>query len=189
MQKLATPDELLAQLADKLRTLLSDKAIHNPLMVGIHTGGAWVADKLYHQINTSETTCSEPFFSEPLASLDISFYRDDFSRIGMNPKVKPSDLPADVEDRHIILVDDVLHTGRTIRAAMNELFDYGRPASITLVCLIDRCGRELPLQADIVGAHVDLNEGEHIKLTGPEPLAFELQQNTAQNASENEAME
>lgn len=171
MQTLATPDELLAQMAEKLKTLLKEKAIDNPLMVGIHTGGLWVATKLHQQLNISES----------LASLDISFYRDDFSRIGMNPKVKPSKLPPDVDDRHIILVDDVLHTGRTIRAAMNELFDYGRPASITLVCLIDRSGRELPLQADIVGDRVVLNEGEHIKLCGPEPLAFELQQNTTNN--------
>ena len=174
MQQLATPDELLAKLAKKLQALLDDKAIDNPLMVGIHTGGLWVATSLHQQLNLSEA----------LASLDISFYRDDFSRIGMNPKVKTSNLPPDVEDRHIILVDDVLHTGRTIRAAMNELFDYGRPASITLVCLIDRSGRELPLQADIVGEHVVLNEGEHIKLTGPEPLAFELQQNAGQKASQ-----
>ncbi len=174
MQQLATPDELLAKLAKKLQALLDDKAIDNPLMVGIHTGGLWVATSLHKQLK----------LSEPLASLDISFYRDDFSRIGMNPKVKTSNLPPDVEDRHIILVDDVLHTGRTIRAAMNELFDYGRPASITLVCLIDRSGRELPLQADIVGEHVVLNEGEHIKLTGPEPLAFELQQNAGQKASQ-----
>lgn len=178
MQQLATPDELLAQMAEKLKTLLSDKAIDNPLMVGIHTGGVWVATRLHQQLNSSTT-----IFSEPLASLDISFYRDDFSRIGMNPKVKPSQLPPDVDDRHIILVDDVLHTGRTIRAAMNELFDYGRPASITLVCLMERGGRELPLQADIVGEHVKLNEGEHIKLTGPEPLAFELQQQTHINIS------
>jgi len=178
MQQLATPDELLAQLATKLETLLSDKAIDNPLMVGIHTGGVWVATKLHQQLNSSTT-----IFSEPLASLDISFYRDDFSRIGMNPKVKPSQLPPDVDDRHIILVDDVLHTGRTIRAAMNELFDYGRPASITLVCLMERSGRELPLQADIVGEHIELNEGEHIKLTGPEPLAFELQQQTHNKVS------
>jgi len=170
MRQLATPDELLAQLADKLKALLDDKAIDNPLMVGIHTGGVWVATKLHQQLNRSDT-----IFSEPLATLDISFYRDDFSRIGINPEVKPSQLPPDVDDRHIILVDDVLHTGRTIRAAMNELFDYGRPASITLVCLIERSGRELPLQADIVGTHIKLNEGEHIKLTGPEPLAFELQ--------------
>ena len=178
MQQLATPDELLAQMAEKLKTLLSEKAIDNPLMVGIHTGGVWVATKLHQQLNSSST-----IFSEPLASLDISFYRDDFSRIGMNPKVKPSQLPPDVDDRHIILVDDVLHTGRTIRAAMNELFDYGRPASITLVCLMERSGRELPLQADIVGEHIRLNEGEHIKLTGPEPLAFELQKQSHQNVS------
>ena len=171
MQPQATPDELLAQLAEKLKTLLADKAIDNPLMVGIHTGGVWVATRLHQQLNRSNT-----LFSEPLATLDISFYRDDFSRIGINPEVKPSQLPPDVDERHIILVDDVLHTGRTIRAAMNELFDYGRPASITLVCLIERSGRELPLQADIVGAHIKLNEDEHIKLTGPEPLAFEIQQ-------------
>ena len=179
MQQLATPDELLAQLAQQLQTLLDNKAIDNPLMVGIQTGGVWIASKLYQQLNSSN-----PVFSEPLATLDISFYRDDFSRIGMNPKVKPSQLPPDVEDRHIILVDDVLHTGRTVRAAMNELFDYGRPASITLVVLCDRSGRELPLQADIIGDHVVLNEGEHIKLTGPEPLTFELQQNTTQNLSQ-----
>ncbi len=165
MQKIATPDELLAQLAQQTQTLLENKAIDNPLMVGIQTGGVWVATKLHQQLS----------IKEPLATLDISFYRDDFSRIGMNPKVKPSSLPPEIEDRHIILVDDVLHTGRTIRAAMNELFDYGRPASITLVCLIDRSGRELPMQADIVGERIELNEGEHIKLTGPDPLALELQ--------------
>jgi len=170
MHQLATPDQLLAQLAEKIQTLLKEKAIDNPLMVGIHTGGLWVATNLYQQLNNTNNV-----FSEPLASLDISFYRDDFSRIGMNPEVKPSELPPDVEDRHIILVDDVLHTGRTIRAAMNELFDYGRPASITLVCLIDRSGRELPLQADIVGEHIILAKGEHIKVTGPEPLTIEIQ--------------
>jgi len=178
MQTLATPDELLAQLATKLQALLKNKAIENPLMVGIHTGGVWVATQLYQQLNNTSTTSSEPIFSEPLATLDISFYRDDFSRIGMNPKVKPSTLPPDVDDRHIILVDDVLHTGRTIRAAMNELFDYGRPASITLVCLIERSGRELPLQADLVGEKVSLKDGEHIKINGPEPLTFEILQNT-----------
>jgi pyrimidine operon attenuation protein/uracil phosphoribosyltransferase len=170
MQHLATPDELLVKLADQLQILLDTKAIANPLMVGIHTGGVWVATRLHQRLD----------IAEPLASLDISFYRDDFSRIGMHPKVKPSKLPPNVEDRHIILVDDVLHTGRTIRAAMNELFDYGRPASITLVCLIDRGGRELPLQADIVGENIELHEDEHIKLTGPEPLQFALQKNTSQ---------
>ncbi len=162
MEELATPDKLLAELADKLKTMLVDRAIEQPLMVGIHTGGVWLANILHQKLA----------IEQPLSTLDISFYRDDFSRIGMNPKVKPSQLPSQIDDRHIILVDDVLHTGRTIRAAMNEIFDYGRPASITLVCLVERSGREIPIQADIVGQHLHLKEGEHIKLTGPEPLEF-----------------
>lgn len=168
MHKLATPDQLLEQISKQTKQLLKQRAIKNPLMVGIHTGGVWVANHL-HKIMK---------IKEPLATLDISFYRDDFSRIGVNPKVKPSKLPPDVEDRHIILVDDVLHTGRTIRAAMNELFDYGRPASITLVCLVNRSGHELPMQPDVFGDNIDLEEDEHIKLTGPEPLAFEIQENS-----------
>ena len=115
MQDIAKPDNLLEQLAEQLQTLLNNRVINQPLMVGIHTGGVWVANSLHNKLN----------LSEPLATLDISFYRDDFSRIGINPKVKPSSLPPQVENRHIILVDDVLHTGRTIRAAMNEIFDYG----------------------------------------------------------------
>jgi pyrimidine operon attenuation protein/uracil phosphoribosyltransferase len=162
MEELATPDKLLAELADKLKTMLVNRAIEQPLMVGIHTGGVWLANILHQKLA----------IEQPLSTLDISFYRDDFSRIGMNPKVKPSQLPPQIDDRHIILVDDVLHTGRTIRAAMNEIFDYGRPASITLVCLVERSGREIPIQADIVGQHLHLKEGQHIKLTGPEPLEF-----------------
>ena len=164
MEAIATPDKLLAELADKLKTLLEERAIDQPLMVGIHTGGAWVAKQLHSLLS----------IEQPLSTLDISFYRDDFSRIGMNPKVKPSQLPPHVDDRHIILVDDVLHTGRTIRAAMNELFDYGRPASITLVCMVERSGREIPIQPDIVGQHLHLKNGQHIKLTGPDPLELVL---------------
>jgi pyrimidine operon attenuation protein/uracil phosphoribosyltransferase len=160
MEKIATPDKLLAELADKLKTLLVERAIDQPLMVGIQTGGIWIASELHNKLS----------IEQPLSTLDISFYRDDFSRIGMNPEVKPSQLPPQVDDRHIILVDDVLHTGRTIRAAMNEIFDYGRPASITLVCLVERSGRELPIQPDIVGQSVHLKDNQHIKLTGPEPL-------------------
>jgi pyrimidine operon attenuation protein/uracil phosphoribosyltransferase len=162
MEELASPDKLLAEVADKLKTMLVERAIEQPLMVGIHTGGVWIAKQLHQKLS----------IEAPLSTLDISFYRDDFSRIGMNPKVKPSQLPPQVDDRHIILVDDVLHTGRTIRAAMNEIFDYGRPASITLACLIERSGREIPIQADIVGQQLHLEEGQHIKLTGPEPLEF-----------------
>ena len=164
MTHAAEPDKLLEKLATDLKNLLEHRSIDKPLMVGIHTGGAWLAEKLHKRLN----------LEDDLSTLDISFYRDDFSRIGMNPQVKPSSLPPQVEDRHIVLVDDVLQTGRTIRAAMNEIFDYGRPASITLVCLIERPGRELPIQADVVGQVLKLANDEQIKLTGPEPLAWEI---------------
>ena len=100
MDEIAKPDQLLEKLADDLKILLVEREIDDPLMVGIHTGGAWIANKLHAKLG----------ISRPLATLDISFYRDDFSRIGMNPRVKPSSLPPQVEDRHIILVDDVLQT-------------------------------------------------------------------------------
>ena len=164
MTHAAQPDKLLEKLATDLENHLEHRGITDPLMVGIHTGGAWLAERLHAMLG----------LQQPLACLDISFYRDDFSRIGMNPQVKPSQLPPQVEDCHIVLVDDVLQTGRTIRAAMNELFDYGRPASITLACLVERSGRELPIQADVVGQELELNANEQIKLPGPDPLAWEL---------------
>jgi pyrimidine operon attenuation protein/uracil phosphoribosyltransferase len=153
---------LIDQMADDLRQQLTISA--RTVMVGIHTGGVWIARALHPKLA----------IQEPLGELDISFYRDDFTRIGMNPQVKPSQLPFSLDDRHIILVDDVLHTGRTIRAAMNELFDYGRPASITLAVLVERSGRELPIQANVVGLHLPLGPGEHVKLSGPEPLTLEV---------------
>lgn len=157
-------DTTLAQMAEGLRPHLE----RTPLMIGIRTGGVWVADRLHRLLG----------LAEPLGTLDISFYRDDFTRIGMNPVVQPSQLPFSLDNRHIILVDDVLHTGRTIRAALNELFDYGRPASIMLATLIERGGRELPIQANVVGRHVDLQANEHIKLTGPSPLRLEIKHTT-----------
>lgn len=155
---------IINQMADALRAKFSDIEIKDTIMIGIHTGGVWIADRLHDQLG----------ITQPLGQLDISFYRDDFSRIGMNPQVKPSKLTTPVDAAHIILVDDILHTGRTIRAAMNELFDYGRPASITLAVLGERSGRELPIQADVVGKHLSLGSHEHVKLTGPEPLKMEV---------------
>ncbi|GAB4345887.1 MAG: bifunctional pyr operon transcriptional regulator/uracil phosphoribosyltransferase PyrR [Gammaproteobacteria bacterium] len=157
-------ERLIAEMADRLRARL-ESLDSEPLMVGIHTGGVWVAERLHRQLG----------LGEPLGTLDITFYRDDFTRIGLNPQVKPSTLPMSVDDRHIVLVDDVLHTGRTVRAALNELFDYGRPASVLLVCLVDRPGRELPIQPDVVGRHMELGKGEHVKLTGPDPLTLTVQ--------------
>lgn len=161
-------DTMIARMADELRSRFKNAGeknkIEDALMIGIHTGGVWVAEQLHAQLGIAQA----------LGKLDISFYRDDFSRIGMNPQVKPSQLPTTVDDSHIILVDDILHTGRTIRAALNEIFDYGRPASVTLVVLGERSGRELPIQADIVGQHLSLSEHEHVKLTGPDPLRLEV---------------
>lgn len=157
-------ETLIEAMADALRQRFENAAIEDVLMVGIRTGGVWVAERLHALLK----------LKQPLAKLDISFYRDDFSRIGMNPQVKPSELPTSVDDCHIILVDDVLHTGRTIRAALNEIFDYGRPATVTLAVLGERSGRELPIQADVVGQHIQLGEHEHVKLTGPEPLQLEV---------------
>jgi len=155
---------------------LKPKLDLDPVLIGIQTGGAWVAESL-HQLLAIKSA---------LGTLNISFYRDDFTRIGLNPKVKASDLPVDVEDRHIILVDDVLQTGRTIRAAMNEIFDYGRPASITLVVLIDRGPKELPISADIVGETLNLPQGEHIKLTRDEKTnKFSLKFSQAIQRSDN----
>lgn len=155
-------EQLLSELSEATQAHCQANAYDNPLMIGIKSGGAWVAKQLHNSLN----------LADPLGKLNIAFYRDDFSTLGLHPEVSPSNLQTDVNDRHIILVDDVLHTGRTIRAAMNEIFDYGRPASITLVVMIDRCGRELPIQADIIGKTITLKQGEHVKLLGPEPLTI-----------------
>jgi len=124
-------------------------------IVGIHTGGVWVAERLHALLRSTY----------PIGQLDISFYRDDFSRIGLHPQVRPSALPFDLEGRNILLVDDVLHTGRTVRAAMNELFDYGRPASIRLAVLVDRGGRELPIRPDFAGLVLDIPDHQNIHLS------------------------
>lgn len=153
-----------AMLEKMAKQLQANCAGQEPLMIGIHTGGVWVAEQLHALMN----------LSQPLSSLNISFYRDDFTRIGMHPQVTPSQMTGVIEDQPIILVDDVLFTGRTIRAALNEIFDYGRPRSIQLAVLVDRGGRELPIQADVVGQQVVLEQGQQIKLSGPSPLALTI---------------
>ena len=155
---------LLDQMAAQLSSQLQQRGLSDVCMIGIHTGGVWVARELHRRLA----------IAEPLGTLDISFYRDDFSRAGMHPQVKPSNLPFEVEDRPIILVDDVLQSGRTVRAALNEIFDYGRPASVLLAVLVERSGRELPIQADVHGIRMDLGPNEQIKLNGPESLSLSL---------------
>ncbi len=123
-------------------------------LIGIVTGGAWLAERLHAALK----------LKVPCGTLDVSFYRDDFQHKGLKRKVAPSDIPFEVEGRDLILVDDVLYTGRTIRAAMNELFDYGRPASIRLASLVDRGGRELPIAAQFVGAVIELPASQSVEL-------------------------
>jgi pyrimidine operon attenuation protein / uracil phosphoribosyltransferase len=115
-------------------------------LVGVHTGGVWLAERLKRDLKIEDS----------VGILDVSFYRDDFDQSGLKPAVRPSQIAFDVAGSHILLVDDVLNTGRTVRAAMNEIFDYGRPAKIDLAVLIDRGGRELPIAAGIVGATIEL---------------------------------
>ena len=132
-------------LAARLREEVVGRDIR---LVGVHTGGVWLAQRLKEDLHVPHE----------VGILDISFYRDDFSRSGLNPSVKPSSIAFDVEGADIVLVDDVLYTGRTVRAAMNELFDYGRPARIDLAVLIDRGGRELPVQPTVVGRRIEVPE-------------------------------
>lgn len=155
---LPQPDQLIANMAKALMPLTQQD---NVVMIGIHTGGARVAKQLHEQLGLNSA----------LGLLDISFYRDDFSQNGLHPKVKGSELP-DIENKTIILVDDVIMSGRTIRAAMNELFDYGRPEKIVLACLLDVGHRELPIQADVIGEKIERPRNQRIKLSGPTPLTL-----------------
>lgn len=170
MLQLPSPEQLVARLADRIAPTLGTEATKNTALVGIHTGGVWVMDALAERLGCDL----------PRGVLDISFYRDDFSRIGLHPQVKPSDIPFDMEDREVILIDDVINSGRTIRAAMNVLFDYGRPAAIRLAVLLDRGGRKLPICPDFVGAHLELSEQDNISLTRADDgaLGFKLTQRT-----------
>lgn len=149
MTKLPDVNTLIAKLAQDIGA-----PAPGTLVVGIHTGGVWVAERLAAALK----------MKEPLGTLAITLHRDDYARIGLHRQARTTRMPGDVEGRHILLVDDVIHTGRTIRAALNELFDFGRPAGVALVCLADRGGRELPIAPDYVGVTVDVPQGEELVL-------------------------
>lgn len=139
LERLPDAELLCRELAEAMRPHITP----DTALVGIYTGGVWLAQRLHAELG----------LTQPLGSIDVSYYRDDFGRTGLKPGTKASQLPFDVEGRHIIIVDDVLYTGRTVRAALNELFDYGRPAKVDLAVLVDRGGRELPVGARFC-AHV-----------------------------------
>jgi len=157
-------ETLINQLTEALAPLFSTP--DHPIIVGIETGGYRVAQILHQNIKPDTD----------LGKLNITFYRDDYTKIGLHPTVKPSSLPHNIDDKTIILVDDVLYSGRTVRAAMNELFVYGRPKKILLAILVDRGGRELPIQADFCGHTLVLEDNQQIKLEGTESLELRIQQ-------------
>ena len=143
-------EQLLKALIEQMRPAVGPETG----LVGIHTGGVWVAERLHQALKPKL----------PCAFLDVSYYRDDYSARGLKRDVQRSEIPFEVEGRDLILVDDVLYTGRTIRAALNELFDYGRPASIKLAALLDRGGRELPVAAQFVGARIEADPAKSVDL-------------------------
>jgi pyrimidine operon attenuation protein / uracil phosphoribosyltransferase len=165
-QVLHAPEQYYVRLERALAALLAERAIQRPLFVGIHSGGYQLAQRLHHALK----------IAEPLGGLNISFYRDDFAQSGLSTEQASSLLPVDVDARSVVLIDDILYTGRTIRAAINQLFDFGRPAHVLLACLIARDGRELPLQADAVGAVLTMSPKQVIKLTQVDPIKLSLQE-------------
>ena len=150
VMQLPNAEQLLVELTEKMRPDVAT----NIALVGIYTGGVWLAERLHQDLG----------ITLPLGVLDSSFYRDDFDQIGLHSQVRSSNIPFKVDGSHIILIDDVLFTGRTIRAATNELFDHGRPASIRLAALIDRGGRELPIAINNVGSTIVLSEDKMLAL-------------------------
>ncbi len=170
MQSQWDVNSLLDTLAADLQCLV-DPA--ETAMIVIFTGGVWVARALHQRLG----------IQTPLGVLDISFYRDDYSRAGLHPEVRASQIPFDLEGRQVILVDDVLCTGRTIRAALNEIFDYGRPERVILAVLADRGLKELPICPDAVALRLHTDPQDYLKLRGPEPLLLELAQQTGGNTA------
>jgi pyrimidine operon attenuation protein/uracil phosphoribosyltransferase len=149
--ELPDAEALVAELAERMRGAVA----HDACFVGIYSGGAWLAERLAAAIPGDH----------PVGYVDVSFYRDDFAAKGLKPEVKSTRLPFDVVGATIVLVDDVLCTGRSVRAAINELFDFGRPAAIELAVLVDRGGRELPIEATYVGTRLAVARGLSIVLS------------------------
>lgn len=155
---LSASDLSLAVNRISLQILEKNHSIENLAIVGIHTCGVFLAQRIRKLIQ--DQTGQQLSYG----SLDINLYRDDWSLITQNPVVKTTDIGFTVEGQDVVLVDDVLFTGRTIRAAMDALMDYGRSHSIQLAVLVDRGGRELPIQADYVGVRTTVMPDERIKV-------------------------
>src|SRR6266446_5474324 len=126
------------------------------VLIGIQRRGVELAERIAKLLEKAEGA------EIPRGALDITLYRDDLGAVGPNPVIGETHIPGDLTDKHAVIVDDVLYTGRTVRAALDELADFGRPKRFSLCVLVDRGGRELPIQADIVGKQVKVNRGERV---------------------------
>ena len=147
-------DRTLKRMADEIVEL--NDSTDNLVLVGIQRRGVQLAERIVRLINEREDA------RVPCGSLDITLYRDDLQTVGPRPVVGPTNLPMSIDNRRVVIVDDVLYTGRTVRAALDELADFGRPARIALAVLVDRGGRELPIHADVVGKKVDVAPEERV---------------------------
>jgi pyrimidine operon attenuation protein/uracil phosphoribosyltransferase len=146
----------LDRLAEEV--LAGHQSLDNLLVVGIRTGGAYLAQRLADRLSQRTGT------SIPVGVLDITLYRDDWTRINHKPLVGKTELPGSIDDHEVLLVDDVLFTGRTVRAALDALIDYGRPSRIELAVLVDRGGRELPIRPDFVGLILNLPAAQRVNV-------------------------
>jgi pyrimidine operon attenuation protein/uracil phosphoribosyltransferase len=164
-QDLPDAEAALEALAEKMRGAVAFDAA----LVGIYSGGAWLADRLATMLPGEH----------PVGYIDVSFYRDDYGSKGLRAKVETTKMPFDVASSRIVLIDDVLYTGRSVRAAINELFDYGRPDAIELAVLIDRGGRELPIEPTYVGARVAAGRDVSIVLSRNDQGRFDLSVETS----------
>lgn len=162
MQPEIDAEALYCILEQQVRAGLS--TLEKVAIVGIYSGGAWLAERLAAAFDLQDR----------LGFIDVSFYRDDVASKGLRPDVRPSQIAFDVDGATILLVDDVLYTGRTTRAAINELFDYGRPARIMLAALLDRGSRELPVAADFVAQTITLDAAKSLVLQRADDGKFSL---------------
>ncbi|WP_118184167.1 bifunctional pyr operon transcriptional regulator/uracil phosphoribosyltransferase PyrR [Paraburkholderia phosphatilytica] len=150
-------EALYRALLDRLRPVFaagSAPGADAPVLAGIFSGGAWLAERLAADLSLAG-----------FGVVNVALHRDDYAKKGLHTQAGPTALPFDVKNRSIVLVDDVLYTGRTVRAALNELYDYGRPASVELAVLADRGGRELPVAARYVGGEVDVPQDANLVLS------------------------
>ncbi len=157
-------EALYADLLSGVRGLMEADA----LLVGIWRGGAWLAERLQRDLQRSGEC----------GVISSALHRDDFGSRGMSASADHTRLPFDVNGKRIVLIDDVLYTGRTIRAVINELYDFGRPASVTLAVLVDRGGRELPIAAAVSAARITLPRGQRLSLARDDAgrFTFEIEE-------------